>query len=58
MIKFVQVGASNANDACYRFVKDKDIGMSVKHMADGFIESMDGAFEYWKPKEKYTLEAV
>tara|TARA_Y100001963_G_scaffold25929_1_gene35223 strand:- start:132 stop:1526 length:1395 start_codon:yes stop_codon:yes gene_type:complete len=41
-----------------QFVKDKNIGMDSKHMADGFIKSMDGAFENWKPREKYTLEAV
>jgi len=41
-----------------QFVKDKNIGMDAKHMADGFIESMDTAFENWKPKEKYTLEVV
>ena len=29
MIKFVQVGASNANDACYRFVKDKDMALHL-----------------------------
>ena len=40
------------------FVKDKNIGMDAKQMADGFIKSMDTAFENWKPKEKYTLEAV
>jgi len=41
-----------------QFVKDENIGMDVKHMANGFINSMDTAFENWKPKEKYTLEAV
>ena len=40
------------------FVKDENIGMDAKHMAGGFIKSMDTAFENWKPKEKYTLEAV
>ena len=40
------------------FVKDKNIGMDAKYMGDKFIESMDTAFKNWKPKEKYTLEAV
>jgi glycosyltransferase involved in cell wall biosynthesis len=40
------------------FVKDKNIGMDAKYMGDKFIESMDGAFDNWKPKEKYTLEVV
>ena len=40
------------------FVKDNNIGMDAKEMGNRFIESMDGAFENWKPREKYTLEAV
>ena len=40
------------------FVKDKDIGMDAVEMGNRFIESMDTAFKNWKPKEKYTLEAV
>jgi len=41
-----------------QFVKDKNIGMDANNMADRFIESMDTAFENWKPKEKYTLEVI
>ena len=40
------------------FVKDNNIGMDAKEMANNFIKSMDTAFENWKPKEKYTLEVV
>ena len=42
----------------YEFVKDKNIGMDAKEMGNRVIESMDTAFKNWKPKEKYTLEAV
>ena len=41
-----------------QFVKDKNIGMDAVDMAGRFIESMDGAFENWKPRKRYTLEAV
>jgi hypothetical protein len=27
-------------------------------MGQEFISSMNGAFDNWKPKEKYTMEAV
>tara|TARA_Y100000310_G_scaffold45311_1_gene42243 strand:+ start:29 stop:1096 length:1068 start_codon:yes stop_codon:yes gene_type:complete len=41
-----------------KFVKDKKIGMDADEMGRRFIESMDGAFENWKPRQRYTLEAV
>ena len=40
------------------FVNDNNIGMAGDEMGRRFIESMDGAFENWKPREKYTLEVV
>ena len=40
------------------FVKNKNIGMDAADMGQGFIDSMDGAFDNWKPKPKYTLEVV
>ncbi len=40
------------------FVKNKNIGMDAAEMGQGFIDSMDGAFDNWKPKPKYTLEVV
>ena len=40
------------------FVKDKNIGMDAKDMSETFIKCFDETFENWKPKEKYTLEAV
>ena len=32
--------------------------MTSKAMGQEFISSMDGAFDNWKPKPKYTMEAV
>ena len=40
------------------FVKDKEIGMDGREMADRFISAMDTAFEKWTPKPRYTLEVV
>ena len=56
MIKFVQVGASNANDACYRFVKDKDIelGVSVEPMG----EMADLAEECYEGIDNIHMERV
>tara|TARA_Y100001963_G_scaffold158969_1_gene260610 strand:+ start:806 stop:2170 length:1365 start_codon:yes stop_codon:yes gene_type:complete len=42
----------------YEYVMDSKIGMSDISMSNRFIESMESAFENWKPKEKYILEAV
>ena len=32
--------------------------MTGKHMSESFIENIETCLEKWKPKEKYTLEAV
>jgi glycosyltransferase involved in cell wall biosynthesis len=32
--------------------------MTGKHLSETFIEAIDTTFEKWKPKERYTLEAV
>jgi len=32
--------------------------MTAKHLSDSFIENIDTCLENWKPREKYTLEAV
>ena len=42
----------------YDYINDKDVGMTDKEMSNRFIESMDVAFEKWKPKKKYTLEVI
>jgi hypothetical protein len=41
-----------------KFVKDDQIGMDGEEMSKRFINSMDGAFENWKPRSRYTLEVV
>jgi len=41
-----------------QFVLSDDAKMTTKHMSENFIESMDTAFENWKPRKKYTLEVV
>ena len=47
-----------AGEAGIKFVKDKNIGMDSEEMCNRFVNSMNTAFEKWKPREKYTLEAV
>jgi hypothetical protein len=32
--------------------------MTSKAMGQNFINSMNSAFEYWKPKKRYTMETV
>jgi glycosyltransferase involved in cell wall biosynthesis len=41
-----------------QFVLSDDARMTTEHMSNLFTESMEGAFENWKPREKYTLEVV
>jgi len=41
-----------------KWVLSDDAKMTTKHMSNSFIESMDNAFENWKPKEKYTMEVI
>ena len=32
--------------------------MTNKHMSESFIKNIDATFENWKPRERYTMEAV
>ena len=32
--------------------------MTAEEMGKNFIKSMNGAFENWKPKGRYVMEAV
>jgi glycosyltransferase involved in cell wall biosynthesis len=41
-----------------KWVLSDDAKMTSEHMSNGFIESMDTAFEKWIPREQYTLEVV
>ena len=36
----------------------KENQMTAKEMGNNFIKSMNGAFEKWKPRERYTMEKV
>ena len=36
----------------------KENQMTSKAMGQNFIDSMNGAFENWKPQPKYYMEAV
>ena len=40
------------------FVKNEMIGMDSIIMSNSFIESMETAFEKWKPRERYTMEVM
>jgi glycosyltransferase involved in cell wall biosynthesis len=42
----------------YDFVKSAESGMDSKNMGNRFIESMDEAFDKWKPQPRYTMEVV
>ena len=36
----------------------KDNQMTAEEMGANFIKSMNGVFENWKPKERYTMVKV
>ena len=41
-----------------QWVLGDDAKMTAEHLSNSMIESIDIAFDNWKPREKYTLEAV
>ncbi|MBF93364.1 MAG: hypothetical protein CMB78_06280 [Euryarchaeota archaeon] len=41
-----------------QWVLGDDARMTGKHMSDSFIEAIDGTFENWKPRKKYTMEVI
>jgi len=41
-----------------QWVLGNDARMTAKHLSETFIDAIDTTFENWKPREKYTLEAV
>tara|TARA_Y100000593_G_scaffold61619_1_gene114191 strand:+ start:530 stop:1915 length:1386 start_codon:yes stop_codon:yes gene_type:complete len=45
-------------DLGYEFVKDKKIGMDAGVMSDRFVESMETAWDKWKPQLQYKMEVV
>ena len=40
------------------FVNKKEVGMTAKLMGQNFIDSMDTAFQHWKPVDNFRLEEV
>jgi len=36
----------------------EEIGMTSKSLSEKYMEAIDTTFEKWKPREKYTMEAV
>ena len=41
-----------------QWIFDDKTRMNAKHLSESFIKNIDTTFEKWKPREKYTLEAV
>ena len=41
-----------------KWVLGHNAKMTSAHLATGFIESMDGAFDNWKPQPKYRMEVI
>ena len=41
-----------------QWVQGNDARMTAKHLSESFIKNIETTFENWKPREKYTLEAV
>ena len=38
-----------------KWVKKSEIGMTAKHMCQGFIDSMETAFDNWKPRKTFSI---
>ena len=41
-----------------QWVFGDDAKMTAKHLSESMIETIESAFENWKPREQYTLEVV
>ena len=44
-----------AGEIGMKWAKKPEIGMTAKHMCQGFIDSMDTAFEKWKPRKTFSI---
>ena len=38
-----------------KWAKKPEIGLTAKHMCQGFIDSMDTAFENWEPRKTFSI---
>ena len=41
-----------------QWVQGDDARMTSEHLCKSFVKNIDTTIENWKPREKYTLEAV
>ena len=61
-IKYWYNKGPEERDRCGRlghdFLNSDSAGLSDVEMCSRFVDSIDTTFEKWKPKKKYTLEAV
>ena len=53
-----QEGREVAGETGRQWVLGDTARMTGKHLSETFIEAIDTTFEKWKPRERYTLEAV
>ena len=47
-----------AGEVGMKWAKKKEIGMTAKHMSQGFVDSMDAAFEEWEPRKRFSVFKV
>ena len=53
-----QEGREVAGETGRQWVMGDTARMTGKHLSETFIDAIDTTFENWKPKKRYTLEAV
>ena len=51
-------GRSKCGEIGRQWAMGDDSRMTAKHLSESFIKNIETTFEKWKPREKYTLEAV
>ena len=44
-----------AGEVGMKWAKKPEIGMTAKHMCQGFIDSMETAFDNWKPRKTFSI---
>ena len=51
-------GREKAGEAGMDFVLGDDARMTSEHLSDSFIKNIETTFKKWKPRKRYTMEAV
>jgi hypothetical protein len=51
-------GRDEAGELGMEWVLGDDARMTSEHLAESFIENIETCFEKWKPRKRYTLEAI